>query len=402
MDIRTTLLTGVALALAACGSDPGQVGSDSTKTTSAALEGADVSTQTVGGSRGTGAVIPALPSKPTVTTSTVPPNGDVNPYGIAFVPAGFPSGGLLSPGEIIVENFNNQMNNQGTGTTIVRVNKNASPTVFFKGAPFPGFSTALGILQRGFILQGYVPSTDGSGMCNGQQSNVGQGAILVIDRRGRLVGVLTNPRLLDGPWDLALEDYGDYATLFVSNVKTGTVTRLDLRVEAEADGGGGVVVERETQIASGYAHRCDPAAFVVGPTGLAIDHARDLLYVASTADNAIYVVPNASSTIVDHGTGLALVKDPTHLHGPVGLLRAPNGDLLSAQGDAVNADPKHPSEIVEFTSSGQFVAEISVDSAPGSAFGLALEEQVVGFGSFGFTFAAVDDGQNVLQVWVVK
>ena len=396
MHTRTTLLAGVAVAVAACAGDPGQSGTDSVKTTSAALEGASMST-TMTTSGVAGAVIPRLPPNPTLTESTVPPNGDVNPYGIAFVPAQFPSGGLLRPGDIIVENFNDKTNLQGTGTTIVLVNPNASPTVFFEDSSFPGFSTALVILERGFILQGNVPSTDGSGMCTGQQGNVGQGAILVIDRRGRLVGELTSARLLDGPWDFALADYGDYAALFVSNVKKGTVTRLDLRVDAEADGGGGVVVERETQIASGYAHRCDPAAFVVGPTGLAIDHGCDLLYVASTADNAIYVVPHASDAIDDHGTGLALVTDKEHLHGPVGLLRAPNGDLLSAQGDAVNPDPKHPSEIVEFTPAGRFVAEISVDPAPGSAFGLALEEQ-----GTGFMFAAVDDGQNTLEVWDVR
>ena len=36
--------------------------------------------------------------------STVPGNGDLNPYGIAFVPAGFPAttGSLLEPGDILV------------------------------------------------------------------------------------------------------------------------------------------------------------------------------------------------------------------------------------------------------------------------------------------------------------
>src|SRR5947209_3024775 len=53
--------------------------------------------------------------------STVPANGDVNPYGVAFVPASFPGGGVLNPGDVLVSNFNNSKNLQGTGTTIVRV-----------------------------------------------------------------------------------------------------------------------------------------------------------------------------------------------------------------------------------------------------------------------------------------
>src|SRR5271165_1206475 len=46
---------------------------------------------------------------------TVPGNGDVNPYGVAFVPPEFPTGGTINPGDILVSNFNNSMNFQGTG-----------------------------------------------------------------------------------------------------------------------------------------------------------------------------------------------------------------------------------------------------------------------------------------------
>ena len=50
-----------------------------------------------------GAFLPA-PVRP---VSTVPANGDQNPYGVAFVPPGFPAGGPLNPGDILVSNFNN-------------------------------------------------------------------------------------------------------------------------------------------------------------------------------------------------------------------------------------------------------------------------------------------------------
>src|SRR6202008_4098147 len=67
-------------------------------------------------------IIPQLTAKATFSDNTVPANGDVNPYGVAFVPNGFPRGGVLRGGDIIVSNFNNSANLQGTGTTIVRVN----------------------------------------------------------------------------------------------------------------------------------------------------------------------------------------------------------------------------------------------------------------------------------------
>lgn len=63
----------------------------------------------------------------------------------------------------------------------------------------------------------------------------------------------------------------------------------------------------------------------------------------------------------------------------------------------MNVDPTHPSEIVEFTSNGKFVAQFSIDPAPGSAFGLALESS-----ADGFRCAAVDDALYVIDVWVVK
>ena len=100
--------------------------------------------------------------------STVPPNGDVNPYGVAFVPQGFPNGGPLQAGDILVSNFNNSMNLQGTGTTIVRVSASGAVSTFFAGPPHPegtsglGLSTALAVLREGFVIVGNVPSTDGT------------------------------------------------------------------------------------------------------------------------------------------------------------------------------------------------------------------------------------------------
>jgi hypothetical protein len=74
-----------------------------------------------------------------------------------------------------------------------------------------------------------------------------------------------------------------------------------------------------------------------------------------------------------------------------------NGDLISTQGDAVNPNPKQPSEVVEFTDAGNFVAQLSVDPTTGSAFGIAMRQL-----EDGFVFATVDDTTAVLDIWVVK
>src|SRR5262249_55749350 len=59
--------------------------------------------------------------------STVPANGDVNPYGVAVVPV---TTGVLVANNILVSNFNNFHNLQGTGTTIVQVSPSGSVTLF--------------------------------------------------------------------------------------------------------------------------------------------------------------------------------------------------------------------------------------------------------------------------------
>jgi hypothetical protein len=59
--------------------------------------------------------------------STVPANGDVNPYGIAVVPV---TTGALVANNVLVSNFNNSENLQGTGTTIVQIAPGGSLSLF--------------------------------------------------------------------------------------------------------------------------------------------------------------------------------------------------------------------------------------------------------------------------------
>ena len=80
------------------------------------------------------------------------------------------------------------------------------------------------------------------------------------------------------------------------------------------------------------------------------------------------------------------------------MVLAPNGDLIIANGDAINANPKQPNQLVEITQSGQLVGQFQLDSgAGGAAFGLAVTEQngVV-------RFAAVDDNTNAVQIWTLQ
>jgi hypothetical protein len=96
----------------------------------------------------------------TITASTIPSNGDVNPYGVAFVPPDFPAGGQLNPGDLLISNFNNNQNIQGTGTTIIRVTPNGQTSLFFQGTAPLGLSTGLAVLKAGFVLVANCPTNN--------------------------------------------------------------------------------------------------------------------------------------------------------------------------------------------------------------------------------------------------
>jgi DNA-binding beta-propeller fold protein YncE len=320
---------------------------------------------------------------PTIVESTIPGNGDVNPYGVAFVPKGFPGGGLLHPGDLLVSNFNNNQNTQGTGTTIIKVTPGGQTSLFFKGTAPLGLSTGLAVLKKGFVLVANCPTTGGA------LPMAQPGSLLLINSNGKLINTIVSP-MIQGPWDFTVQDDGNNVMVFVSNVLTGTVSRLDLNLD-----GGNVVVKSAVMIASGYLHMPNQVTFEVGPTGSAYDPQKDILYVASTGDNEVFAVKNAGEENQSKGTGDLIYKDNKHLHGALAMVLAPNGDLLVSNSDGINPDQNQPSEIVEFTVHGKFIGELSVDPAQGGAFGLNIVQVADGV----VRFAAVDDNANTITIW---
>ncbi len=297
----------------------------------------------------------------------MPDNGDTNPYGVAVVPRTLLGTTVLQAGDILVSNFNgvDQVKGtlQGTGTTIIRIDQQGNQTLFYQGTGL-GFTGALGILSDGIVVAGSLPTTDGTA------ATATPGSLLFIDPRGKLFATINGPGPIDGPWGLAIHDFGGGAAqIFVSNVLNGTVTRFDVTY----DGGGQAInIFRMVEVASGYSHRPDPGAVVLGPSGLAYDPARDILYVASSSDNAIYAIQRAGLATSPQGTGSVIFNDATKLHGPVNLVLAPNGHLIVSNSDGSNPDGKQPSELVEITPGGQFVGEFSVDPGVGGSFGIAV------------------------------
>jgi outer membrane murein-binding lipoprotein Lpp len=312
--------------------------------------------------------------------STTPANGDVNPYAIWVVKH---TVGTLTSGDVLVDNFNNKSNNQGTGTTIVDVHPSGSVSVFAQlpqrvaGCPGGvGLSTAMVQLDTGWVIVGSTPSTDG------KIDTGGQGCLLVLSPQGKLARTITGA-YLDGPWDAAVSDRGTSASLFVSNtlfgvvaaglkqVNQGAVVRLELSESVSTP----PTVTADTVVASGLPERGDASSFVKGPTGLALS-ASGTLYVADNLGNRIAAVPDALTRTTSAGTGTTL-STGGQLANPLGLVLAPNGDLIAA--NSVNG------KIVEITPAGKQVGEYfaiqDVGQDPpgnGDLFGLAISADGTG------------------------
>jgi hypothetical protein len=213
---------------------------------------------------------------------------------------------------------------------------------------------------------------------------------MFINNQGQLMYNITYPSI-QSPWDMALVDQGDYAIAFFSNALSGTVIRMIFQVTSST-----IKIVSSKAIGSGFVHRPDPVTFFVAPTGLVYDAVSDILYVASTGDNAVFAIPDAIVRDTDAGMGTLIYKDDTHLHGALAMAEAPNGHLLVTNSDGINSDPTQPSEIVEFTKQGDFVKEIPVDPAQGGSFGLAVRTTQTSS-----ILAAVDDNTNSLLIWTL-
>jgi len=340
----------------------------------------------------------ARAQKSTVTTisSTVPSNGDINPYGVFRVSR---TVGRLNRGSILVSNFNASNNFQGTGTTIVQISPDGTFSLFAQidpttlPGPCPGgvgLTTALVVLRSGWVIVGSLPTTDG--MSDTAQA----GCLIVLDSSGKVVETITDPQI-NGPWDMTVFDqtgekgnHPSSATLFVTNVLNGTVAGggmivnegTVLRIALAVPQASPPTVKSISVVGSGFSERTDPAALVIGPTGMALSKNNKVLYVADSLNNRIAAISGPLSRQTSAGTGSTLSSGGS-LNDPLGLTLAVNGDILTANGNDGNLVITKPNGIQSAT--------ILLDAAgAGVLFGLV---DVPGQGVY-----FVDDGTNTLDL----
>jgi hypothetical protein len=286
----------------------------------------------------------------TTLINTVPDNGDQNPYAIAISPV---TSGALQKDDVLVDNFNNASNMQGTGGTIITYRPSTKQMSTFatiprdlKGCPGGiGLSTAMTVLKSGWVIVGSTPSNDGT------TNTKGAGCLIVLDNQGKVVDTWASENIND-PWgNMAVADDGTSATLFVSNagfgvgspdgnppvIKQATVLRITLDIPE----GKPPVIKNETVVASGLGAQADKGVFLIGPTGIVLAPDRSKLYVSDAVNNRIVEVDEPMTRDFSQGVGRQLTADGL-LHRPLALALAPNGHLLTTNGlngQVVEIDP---------------------------------------------------------------
>jgi hypothetical protein len=325
-------------------------------------------------------------------TSTVTDNGDLNPYAIVVAPV---SAGKIQKDDVLVDNFNNVSNLQGTGSTIIDYSPASKKTTLIARLPqhLPqcpggiGMTTAMTMLKSGWIIVGSTPSTDGTTRTRGD------GCLLVFDANGQLAATWAGPNISD-PWgNIASVDNGATATLFVSmsgfdvpgpevrdpatgfpvTISKATVVRFELSIA----NGKPPQITGQTVVANGFGQRADKDAFLVGPTGLALG-ANGTLYVSDALANRIVAIPDALTRTTSAGTGTTVTQGGL-MQRPLALALTPAGHLLACNGkngQVVEIDPATGKQLYAV-----WVDANQAQSPPGNGdlFGIAMKPDGKGF-----------------------
>ena len=259
-----------------------------------------------------------------------------------------------------------------------------------------GLTTALVVLRTGWVIVGSLPTSDG------MAATAKAGCLLVLNSVGHVVETFSgsfNGVRINGPWDMTALDRsnvngGGSAALFVTNVLNGTVAAHGsvvhggtvVRIDLTLSKGAAPFVEAMTVVGSGFAERTDPAALVIGPTGVGLSRDGFSLYVADSLNNRVVAIPFPLTRQSSAHTGITVTRGGA-LNDPLGLTVAANGDILTVNGD--------DGFMVQTTPDGLQVAKNLLDSSgnppgAGALFGLVTIGQNVYY---------VDDAANTLNLF---
>jgi hypothetical protein len=326
----------------------------------------------------TASILQTFTSEQTIGSTVSKTPADVNPYGLDVAKV---SSGNVDAGDLVVCNFNNPGNVQGTGTTIVALHPvvGSMPTTIAKSNTLTGCD-AVAMAPNGRIWAAAFKANDNP--------------ILTAD--GTVVTTLSG-----GPWH---HPFGEafapanaalnVPAFYVSNAGDGSLVRVSILPGPTF---------RFTIVATGFPINRGKPGSILSPSGLNYQPAGDILYVVDGTNNALYAIDGISSVpangIAVDGTSFSgpfssharVIFSGAPLNGPISSAILPGGNI--AVGNTLDPDGKNL--IVEISPSGQLLDVKNVDTgAAGAIFGMVATGTSAADAKLYFN----DDNDNTVKV----
>jgi hypothetical protein len=299
-------------------------------------------------------ILKVLTKENVIGSTSDPIHHQLNPYGLTVAPS---TNGLMTKGDLVVCNFNNKSNIQGTGFTIVALHPKtgSTPTLISDNRKLKGCD-ALALAPDDTIWAAAFKADDNP----------------LISSSGKfLVNIKGKP--FEHPFGQIFAPHGGASgapAFYESNAGRGTVVRINLGSSFTFD-----VIVRGLAI-----NRGKPGS-IFGPSGLAYNDKNDTLYVVDGTNNTVdafanvSTIPNNGVFVSDDGLHFSgpsaanarVVYDGPPLNGPISSALLFNGNLVI--GNTANKAGRNI--LVEMTPQGEVLATRNVDhGAAGSIFGL--------------------------------
>ncbi len=339
----------------------------------------------------TSSVLSTLTNEQTIGSTTPETPHDVNPYGLDVAKT---TSGKISAGDLVVCDFNNPGNVQGTGTEIVALHPvvGSTPQLIVKDNTLMGCN-ALVAAPTGNIWAAAFKANDNP----------------IFTSNGTLVTDLSN-----GPWNHPFGEAfapplsaNSAPAFYVSNAGDGSLVRVTIvpnspNVQVCTPGACSFTF---TVIATGFPVNHGKPGSILSPSGLNYQTSGDRLYIVDGTNNTLYAIDNISSVgangITVNASGQSftgpsaasahVIFSGPPLNGPISSAILPGGNI--AVGNTL--DPDGQNLIVEISPTGQMLFVKNVDTGPaGAIFGMVATGTSAATAKLYFN----DDNDNTVKV----
>jgi hypothetical protein len=326
---------------------------------------------------GTASVLAGLGDEITIGSTVDPVSGDVNPYGLDVAKV---TAGKLTAGDLVICDFNDRANVQGTGNAIVALHPipGSRPTHITNAEELTGCN-ALALAPNDFIWAADFSDSNNP----------------IVGPFGKLLTTLSQ-----FPWKRPFGEAfasplnaNSVPAFYVSNAGDGTLVRVSIFPDHFGF----------MTIATGFPINHGVPGSILSPSGLNYQPNGDVLYVVDGTNDALYAISNVSSVgaVGIRVNGLTfsgpdasdarVVYHGAPLNGPISSAILPGGNI--AVGNTL--DPNGKNLIVEISPAGKLLFVKNVDKgAAGAIFGMVA----TGTNATNAKLYFNDDNTNTLRV----